>query len=191
MSVRDYAIKQAETALGSFEKMDDGGVESFVSALSSSDRRIFFSGVGKNGHVASKAASTFNSIGLKVTYIDPVDAVHGDLGMISDGDMVVAISKSGSTEELIRFLEHCSRRTSDVWLLHSKRGNESLRYARNEVYLEIDSEADHLNLVPTSSIAAYVIFMQAVACEIASRKGLDLAGFLKNHPGGSIGRLEG
>lgn len=190
MSVRDYAIRQAETALNSFRSLDDAEVEAFVSALAADGRRIFFSGVGKNGHVASKASSTFNSIGVRTTYINPVDAVHGDLGMMSEGDMVVAVSKSGSTDELIRFLDHCSRRASDIWLLHSNRGNESLKYAKHEIYLEVDSEADHLNLVPTSSIVAYVMFMQAVACEIAARRNLDLQGFVRNHPGGSIGRLE-
>jgi arabinose-5-phosphate isomerase len=190
MSFIDFARKQFGTALRSLELLDGGQVEDFIGSLSSSEKSVFFTGVGKNGHVASKAASTFNSMGIKVVYIDPVDAVHGDLGMISEGDAVVAISKSGNTDELLCFLAQCAKRTSDIWIVHSNRGNRSVQYAGHEVYIDIDREADTLNTAPTSSIVAYVAFMQAVACEIADRKRLSLEDFVKNHPGGSIGRIK-
>ena len=77
----------------------------FISSLESKGK-IFFTGVGKNGHVAAKAASTFSSIGLPCFYINPVDSVHGDMGVINQDDIIVAISKGGNTEELIHFLHH-------------------------------------------------------------------------------------
>lgn len=190
MSVNEYMLKQINTATRSLNLLNQSEVDAFVSALTSNKGSIFFAGIGKNGHISSKAASTFNSVGLKVTNIDPVDAVHGDLGMISSGDLIVAISKSGNTEELVCFLSHCAKRTPNIWLIHSRKNNQSMRYASHEVYLDIDSEADHLNVVPTSSVATYCMFMQAVACEISKSKDLTLAQFVHNHPGGSIGKLE-
>jgi arabinose-5-phosphate isomerase len=189
MSIKEFADKQLKTVARCFDSLDQIEAERFVSSLTTSKNCIFFTGVGKNGHVASKAASTFNSTGMKVTYIDPVDAVHGDLGMVSKDDMIVAISKSGNTEELVVFLSHCAKRTANIWIIHSRMGNESMNYAKNQIYLDIDSEADHMNVIPTSSVAAYCIFMQSVACEIARRRNVDLDGFVINHPGGSIGKL--
>jgi arabinose-5-phosphate isomerase len=190
MSVNEFMLKQIDTARKSLSLLSPSEVDGFVSAMMSNSGSIFFAGVGKNGHIASKAASTFNSTGLKVTNIDPVDAVHGDLGMVSEGDMVVAVSKSGNTEELLVFLSHCAKRTSKIWLVHSNKDNQSMKYASHQVYLDIDSEADHLNAIPTSSVATYCIFMQSVACEIARIKDLSLGQFVYNHPGGSIGKME-
>lgn len=153
-------------------------------------KKLFFTGVGKNGHVASKAASTFNSIGMPVFYLNPVDALHGDMGLIDDDDMILAISKSGNTEELVLFLNNAKRRTNNIWLLHSNKKNDSMKYCNDEIFIEIKNEADHLNIIPTVSISVYTILMQSVACYIAEYKQLRVDNFVKNHPGGSLGKLK-
>lgn len=152
--------------------------------------KLFFTGIGKNGHVASKAASTFNSIGLPVFYLNPVDAVHGDMGLIGDEDMILAISKSGNTEELVLFLKQVKNRTNNIWLLHSNEKNNSIDYCYDDIFIEIKNEADHLNIIPTVSISVYTILMQSVACGIADYKKLQVHNFVKNHPGGSLGKLK-
>lgn len=154
------------------------------------NNKLFFTGIGKNGHVASKAASTFNSIGIPVIYINPVDAVHGDIGLIHNNDMIIAISKSGNTDELILFLNKANQRTDNIWLIHSNKNNNSIKYCYNDIFIEVKNEADHLNIIPTVSISVYTILLQSIACAIADGKNLTLQQFVKNHPGGSLGKLK-
>jgi len=160
----------------------------FVSYFKKPNVNIFLTGIGKNGHVASKAVSTLNSMGVKVFFINPVDAVHGDVGVISENDIIIAISKSGNTEELLNFLSHVNKRTKHICILHSNKNNKSLEFSEFDLYVEIENEADHLNKVPTISIAVYTIILQSVSCVIAEENGLDLKSFVFNHPGGTIGK---
>ena len=162
----------------------------FLYLLLESKGKIFFTGVGKNGHVAAKAASTFSSIGLPCFYINPVDSVHGDMGVINEDDIIVAISKSGNTEELIHFLHHVKHKNCKIVSLHSNPNNNSLDYCYLDIDLHADEEADNLNIVPTSSIAVFTVFLQSIACEIADIKDLSLEEFVSNHPGGSIGQIK-
>jgi len=114
--------------------------------------------------------------------------VHGDVGVVSENDVIIAITKSGNTEELLNFLFHVSKRTKNICVLHSNKGNKSLEFSEFDLYVEINDEADHLNKVPTVSIAVYTIILQSVSCALAEEHGLDLKSFVFNHPGGSIGK---
>ena len=165
-------------------------IDEFVDLLLNCKGKIFFTGVGKNGHVAAKATSTFSSIGLPCFFINPVDSVHGDMGVINKGDILVAITKSGNTEELIHFLKHVEHKKCKIVSIHSNPKNKSLDYSSLDIDLRVSKEADHLNIVPTCSIAVFTIFLQSVACEISERKQLTLEQFVKNHPGGSIGQTK-
>ena len=146
--------------------------------------------MGKNGHVAAKATSTFSSIGVSCFFIDPVDSVHGDMGVINEEDILIAVSKSGNTEELIHFLKHVEHKNCKIVSIHSNPKNKSLDYSSLDIDLRVSKEADHLDIVPTCSIAVFTIFLQSVACEISERKQLTLEQFVKNHPGGSIGQTK-
>jgi len=170
--------------------IDDNLVDDLVTYIKQPHRNLFITGIGKNGHVAAKAASTFNSMGIKIFYINPVDAVHGDMGIISEDDIIIAISKTGNTNELEIFLHHVSQRTKNICLIHSNKNNKCLQYCNNDFYIEIVNEADHLNKVPTVSIAVYTIFLQSISCVLASENNLDLKTFIFNHPGGSIGQTK-
>lgn len=165
-------------------------IEDLQNNILNCKNKIFFTGIGKNGHVASMAASTFNSIGTQIFYINPVDAVHGDMGMVSNDDMVVIISKSGNTEEVIAFLNTLINRTQNIWLIHSNKNNNILKYCYKDIFIPIEKEVDYLGIVPTISIITYITLLQSIACGIAEAKKLNLSDFQKNHPGGSLGKIK-
>jgi arabinose-5-phosphate isomerase len=127
-------------------------------------------------------------MGIKVFFINPVDAVHGDIGIVSENDIIIAITKSGNTEELLNFLAHANKRTKKICILHSNKNNNSLNFSEFDLFVEIKNEADHLNKVPTVSIAVYTIILQSVSCVLAEENNLDLSSFVFNHPGGTIGK---
>jgi len=174
----------------SLDNLDFSKCDEFVKILLECNGKIFFTGIGKNGHVAAKAASTFSSIGIPCFFIDAVDSVHGDMGVISDDDVLVAISKSGNTEELLNFLHNVKRKCCKIISIHSNPGNKTCDYSMLDINLYVDNEADNLNIVPTSSIVIYTVFLQSIACEIAKINNLTLSQFVFNHPGGTIGKLK-
>ena len=190
MSVLSFFQYHIDAIQYSLDNLECTKAYQLVDLLLDSKGKIFFTGIGKNGHVAAKAASTFSSIGLPCFYINAVDSVHGDMGVINQKDTIIAISKSGNTEELIHFLHHVKHKNCKIVSLHSNPNNNSLDYCYLDIDLHADDEADNLNVVPTSSIAVFTVFLQSIACEIADINGLTLEEFVSNHPGGSIGQIK-
>ena len=190
MSVLSFFKDHIDAIQYSLDNIECLKVYDLVDLLLDTEGKIFFTGIGKNGHVAAKAASTFSSIGLPCFYINAVDSVHGDMGVINRKDTIVAISKSGNTEELIHFLHHVKHKNCKIVSIHSNPDNKSLDYSYMDIDLHVDQEADHLNIVPTCSIAVFTVFLQSVACEISYIKELTIEQFVSNHPGGSIGQIK-
>jgi len=152
--------------------------------------KIFFNVVVKNGYIAVKATYILSSIVLHCFILNHVDSVHVDMEVKHSTVILISVSKSGNTEELLNFLQCVNRKQCRLVTIHSNPGNKSSQYAYLDIDLHVDSEADHLNIVPTSSIAIFTIFLQSVACEISMRRNLTLQEFVFNHPGGSIGKLK-
>ena len=190
MSVLSFFKDHIDAIQYSLDNIESIKVYRLVDILLDSKGKIFFTGIGKNGHVAAKAASTFSSIGLPCFYINAVDSVHGDMGVINQKDIIITISKSGNTEELIHFLHHVKHKNCKIVSIHSNPDNKSLDYSYMDIDLHVDQEADHLNIVPTCSIAVFTVFFQSVACEISYIKELTIEQFVSNHPGGSIGQIK-
>ena len=188
MSVKDFYKSHIESIQTSYDYLEDEKVEKLIDLMVNCKGKILFTGIGKNGHVAAKATSTISSIGLPCFFIDAVDSVHGDMGVIDENDVLIAVSKSGNTDELVNFLHHVNHKNCKIVSIHSNDRNQSQKYSCLDINLHVDKEADHLNIVPTSSIAIFTIFLQSVACEISRRKNLTLKQFVQNHPGGSIGK---
>jgi len=188
MSVKDFYKSHIESIQTSYDSLEDKKIEKFIDLMLNCRGKILFTGIGKNGHVAAKATSTISSIGLPCFFIDAVDSVHGDMGVVDENDLLIAISKSGNTDELINFLHHVNYKNCKIVSIHSNDGNQSQKYCCLDINLHVDKEADYLNIVPTSSIAIFTIFLQSIACEISRRKNLTLKQFVQNHPGGSIGK---
>jgi len=159
-----------------------------VDALHACKGRVVVTGMGKSGLIGAKIAATFSSTGTPSLFLHPAEAVHGDIGMVVPGDVVLAISYSGETEELLRLLELIRR--LDVVLI-SMTGDASstlARHSRTVLDVKIDEEASPLGLVPTASTTAALAMGDALAMALLEKRGFTLDEFARFHPGGRIGR---
>jgi len=163
-------------------------VENAVELLLRSAGKAVVTGVGKSGVIAQKIAQTMTSTGTPAIFVHPSDAMHGGLGILENGDVVLALSNSGETEELLAMLPAIARR--DVAMIAIV-GNANSTLARGaDVILEvaIDKEACPLDLAPTSSTTAALALGDAIAMTLMQAKGLTESDFAVNHPAGRLGR---
>lgn len=151
---------------------------------------LYFSGVGKNFHIANIISSTFNSLTIRSICVDPVHAIHGDMGLIEEGSIIILISKSGNTDELCFFSEKIKSRNcnSTIVLLHSNHEAKLKKYSDFDLYVPFLEECDPWNRVPTCSLICYLIVLHSIAIEIVEYKQVTVKEFYKNHPGGDIGK---
>jgi len=150
--------------------------------------KVVVVGVGKSGHVGAKIASTLTSTGSPSVVLDSLNALHGDLGMVADGDIVLAFSASGETEELLRILPAIARFQVKIIAIC---GDPESTLAKNaHVFLDvnIEQEACPLNLAPTSSTTVMLALGDALAMVLLEARGFDKEDFAKFHPAGMIGR---
>lgn len=150
--------------------------------------KVIVTGVGKSGHIGSKIAATLASTGTPSFYLNPLDAYHGDLGMIASGDVVMAISYSGNTDELLRFMPLLLER--QIPIIGISGNSESLlaKYSKVHLNIAVDREADPLNLAPTSSTTATLAMGDALASALVQARHFKDSDFAKFHPGGSLGK---
>jgi len=188
--IKELCYEQIYHIIEAINALDEHNLSTIIDLIKKCQGTLYFTGIGKNGHVAAKTASTFASIGIKSIFINPVDAVHGDMGNIEERDIIFAISKSGNTKELIDFIENVKKNVfSTVILLHSSKSPKILEHVDYSIYLDIKSEIDQFNIVPTTSISAYTIFLQSLGIEISKHLNFSLKKFKKNHPSGNIGQI--
>jgi arabinose-5-phosphate isomerase len=151
---------------------------------------IYFSGIGKNSHIANIIASTFNSLTIRSIFVDPIHAVHGDMGLIEDNSVVILVSKSGNTDELMFFCEKIKLRNcgTKIILLHSNDNAKLKKYCNFDLYVPFLNECDPWNRVPTCSLVCYLIILHSIGIKIVDYKQVTVEQFYKNHPGGDIGK---
>ena len=152
------------------------------------DGRVVVTGMGKSGHIANKIAATFASTGTPSFFVHPAEASHGDIGMITRRDVVVALSNSGETEELARILPVIKRIDTPLIAL-TGRANSTLGRAANVVLdVSVAEEACPLNLAPTASTTAALAMGDALAVGVLEARGFTEQDFALSHPGGNLGR---
>ena len=150
--------------------------------------RVVVSGIGKSGHVARKLAATLASTGTPAFFVHPAEAGHGDLGMITADDVVVMLSNSGETDELLLLTPHLKRQGAKLIALT---GNDRSSIAQSaDVHLDagVDGEACPLGLAPTASTTAALALGDALALAILDARGFSVEDFARSHPGGALGR---
>jgi len=154
------------------------------------DRRgkIVIVGVGKSGHIGEKIAATLTSTGSPAVVLNSLNALHGDLGVVSDGDVVLALSYSGETEELLNILPAFSR--FDVKIIAITGNPNSFLAQNSDAHLDanVQKEACPLNLAPTSSTTAMLVLGDALAMVLLEARGFKKEDFARFHPGGRLGR---
>ena len=192
MSALDRCLQEEASAISSCAKrLDDHQVEKALDLLDTcfkSKSKVIITGVGKSGIVARKIAATFSSIGLMAIYLNPLDALHGDLGVVSQEDICLLLSNSGETLELLEILPHLKKRGNSCIALV---GNSKSTLAINcDVFLEtyVDREVCPLNLAPTASTAVTMAIGDALASVWMQRNGISSVDFAINHPAGSLGK---
>jgi len=159
-----------------------------VTVILSSHGRVVVSGMGKSGLIGQKIASTMASTGTPAFFLHPAEGIHGDLGMIMKGDVVIAISNSGETEELLRILPVVKRLGADLIAMSGNPDSTLSRMA--DVYLDVSvsEEACPLGLAPTSSTTATLAMGDALAVALLVQRGFKEEDFAIFHPGGSLGK---
>ena len=159
-----------------------------VSLMLACRGRVVVSGIGKSGHVARKIAATLASTGTPAFFVHPAEASHGDLGMITPDDIVLMLSNSGETDELVSLTPHLKRQGACLIALT---GNEQSSLAQAaDVHLDaaVDVEACPLGLAPTASTTAALALGDALAVALLDARGFSVEDFARSHPGGALGR---
>ena len=159
-----------------------------VEAIRDCKGKIVVTGVGKSGHVGSKIAATLASTGTPAFFLNPLDAYHGDLGMLTENDLVLAISYSGATEELLRFLPLIQAKHIPIIGLTGNADSLLARYSDIHLNIAVAHEADPLNLIPTASTTVTLALGDALACALIEAKHFQPTDFAQLHPGGDLGR---
>ena len=160
-----------------------------LNLLQNAKGRVIVTGMGKSGHIARKMAATFSSTGTVSFFVHPAEASHGDLGMISDDDVVIAISYSGESKELSDVLMYAKRR--NIPLIAITRNPDSALGKNSTLVLRLpnNGEACPLGLAPTSSTTATIVLGDVLAVNLMERRGFSAFDFRQRHPGGKLGAI--
>ncbi len=162
-------------------------VEAIRSAVGAG-RKIVIVGVGKSGNIGNKLAATLNSTGATATVLNCQDALHGDLGLIDEGDVAIAMSYSGETAELLAVLPHLKRLGTTIVAVTGKSGSTLAKAADFVLDVNVQREACPLNLAPTSSTTNMLVIGDALAMVLLEARGFRKEDFADLHPGGSLGK---
>ena len=190
-NVRQYAIQcirdEAESLLELIPQIDDN-FDAAVSMMFNCHGKIIITGVGKSGHIGAKIAATLSSTGTPAFYVNPLDIFHGDLGVMTSDDVVLALSNSGQTDELLRFIPMV--RHMHVPLIAMTGNEHSLLAKYSDIHLKcrVTKEACPLNLAPTSSTTAALAMGDAIAIALMQVRKFKPRDFAQFHPGGELGK---
>lgn len=184
-------VKSVNGALESVDsKMFDKLVKDCTETLSSG-HKIIASGLGKNVPICEKFVGTMLSLGKSAFFLHTNSAVHGDIGMVQDGDLVIILTKSGETAESVYLYQQLKQRDVTLWLLSFEQESTLAKAMENSLILELDHEGDMWNIMPNNSTTLNLIILQSVAMQIARDMNITLDDFKRNHPGGHIGKVLG
>lgn len=164
---------------------------SFVAAhqlLLNCRARVVVTGMGKSGHIANKIASTLASTGTPAFFLHPAEASHGDLGMITDDDVVLALSNSGESPEILAIIPFLKRRGIALVAMTGKPSSTMAREATVHLDTSVEKEACPLNLAPTASTTATLALGDALAISLLEARGFSEEDFARTHPGGALGK---
>lgn len=166
----------------------DGTFAAILDAITSCEGKLVITGMGKPGHIARKLAATFSSLGTPSFCLHPAEAMHGDLGMIGADDVVIAISYSGESDEIVRILPNIKMIGATLIAITGNAGSTLAQAADILQVLPDFDEADYLGLAPTSSTTAVLAYGDALAVAAAREYGFTESNFGKFHPAGALGK---
>ncbi len=174
--------------LRAFSRSKNFNVEELCTNISNCKGKIFITGVGKSGHIAKKFAATLSSTGTPAFFIHPAEALHGDLGMIEKKDSILAISKSGESQEICDLLPAINMKKIDLFSITENVNSTIAQASKTHVLVKVKREACPNDLAPTSSTTVTLALGDAIAVALLKVKGFTSEDFAKSHPGGKLGK---
>ena len=190
-NVQEYAVRclkdEAEAILSLIPQLDENFVKA-VDMIYSCKGKVIVTGVGKSGNIGSKIAATLSSTGTPAFFINPLDVFHGDLGVMTPDDVVLALSNSGNTDELLRFLPMILHMKVPVIAMSGNSESLLAKYSDVHIKVKVEKEACPLNLAPTSSTTAALAMGDALAVALMQVRNFKPRDFAQFHPGGELGR---
>ncbi|MBE6248710.1 MAG: KpsF/GutQ family sugar-phosphate isomerase [Prevotella sp.] len=191
MTTREYAIRcikdEAQAVLDLIPKMDEN-FDRAVELIMQCQGKVIVTGVGKSGHIGAKIAATLASTGTPSFFVNPLDVYHGDLGVMSKGDVVLAISNSGQTDELLRFIPMVLHMEIPIIGMSGNPQSLLAKYSTCHLNVSVEKEACPLNLAPTSSTTATLAMGDALAVALMEKRNFQPQDFAQFHPGGELGK---
>jgi arabinose-5-phosphate isomerase len=186
--IAEVMLAEAQAITVAAQRLDAAHAQRAVDMLVACTGKVLVTGVGKSGLVAQKIAASLTSVGLMSVYLNPLDALHGDIGVVRDGDVIIMISNSGETTELLAVIPYIKKR--NVQLLGILGKTKSAIGERCDLTLDasVEREASPIDQVPTSSTAVAMAIGDALTVAWMTVKGVSVNDFAMNHPAGSIGR---
>ena len=185
--VFDIELAALKAVRAQLDKSFDRAVEAVIAALKARGK-IIIVGIGKSGNVGAKIAATLTSTGSTAVILSSVDALHGDLGIINDGDVILALSYSGESEELLNLLPALKRFSVKIISFTGNIKSSLAKHSDLALNVKIPKEACPFNLAPTSSTTAMLVMGDALAMAVLAARGFTQKDFAKYHPSGAIGR---
>jgi arabinose-5-phosphate isomerase len=186
--IRELIAQQCRDLTIYFDKLDCDKAEQLLERLLQCKGMVILSGVGKSGYIAQKIVATFLSTGTKALFLDPMHAVHGDLGVVSPNDLFLALSKSGESEELLTLISYVRARHTYTVALSSNGHSRLVRRCDFFLELPMSNELCPYNLAPTTSTAIQLLFGDCLAMALMQKKQISLQEIALNHPSGFLGR---
>jgi arabinose-5-phosphate isomerase len=189
--VKERAIQciqdEAQAVLDLIPQLDEN-FDKAVDLVLSCHGKVIVTGVGKSGHIGAKIAATLASTGTPSFFINPLDVFHGDLGVMAKGDVVLAISNSGQTDELLRFIPMVLHMQIPIIGMSGNPQSLLAKYSTCHLNVSVKKEACPLNLAPTSSTTATLVMGDALAVALMERRHFQPQDFAQFHPGGELGK---
>lgn len=182
----EVVAKEAEAVRKLSEAIDDN-FSQVVELIHGIKGRVIVAGMGKSGIIANKIVATMNSTGTKAQYLHAADAMHGDLGMVSEDDVVIIISKSGDTVEVQNLVLSIKKIGAPVVAILSNKESFLARHANYILYAPVSEEACCCNLAPTVSTTVHLVMGDALAVALEKMNGFSAEDFARVHPGGKVG----
>ena len=186
--VGQEVIKLESIALAKLSKSLDKDFIKAVELISKQNGKIIVSGVGKSGNIAGKIAASFTSTGIPAIYLNPVDASHGDMGIVEKNDVLVILSNSGESHELADLINFSKKKKIIIISITSSKKSLLSKNSDIGLVLPPHSEADKLQTIPTTSTTMSLALGDALCCAVLSLRKFDKKSFSELHPGGKIGK---
>ncbi len=180
--------EEAQTILNLIPALDES-FDRAVELIMSCEGKVIVTGVGKSGHVGAKIAATLSSTGTPAFFANPLDIYHGDLGVIAQSDLVIALSHSGNTDDLLRFIPYLIEEKIPLIGMTSNPSSLLARYCTCHILLRVAEEACPLKLAPTNSTTATLAMGDALACALIEQRHFKASDFARFHPGGTLGKV--